>query len=460
MFGVVQRYLRGTAQTSERTKKSLQKLPPEIWWIILEMVLYSCLLVMEDFDPSEIYAAYNYSLVPYPYCSMEKAAQRQVHNRKGKLRQVCKWWKAILDDIRIDYQSIVECKYTDSVGRYGQKSWTHERNLESATIDTYRGTRLVVEAYLMHGQGSRIGIRYTYPVSSLTVRALSRDQTYNLESILDVVAFPDQLRVLDLYLESCKAPMELLQGIESKSIPLTTLSLYLKAPGSLQISLRIATLASLFLSIPAYNSQDWLWGDPSNFRWTLPALVNLAIIERHERRHGPPSTVLPSTHSFFLNLLGSHFSSIRSLLMHPMTAQVSSQKSPLCWAKMPNLQALATNFSDMDVSIHTKNLFGKEVQTLKSESVRHLIQFHLWVAGSNSMASELQRYIRACTNLESVTMVNAPGFDTREWATMRPEKEIIKLLKLCDTRAIDLWAQDVHCTWRKIVSQKMIGKRR
>ncbi|CAG8634430.1 6740_t:CDS:2 [Acaulospora colombiana] len=237
------------------------------------------------------------------------------------------------------------------------------------------------------------------------------------------------------------------------SIPVTTLSLFLKFPGSLQISLYIPTLANLFLSIPVYDPQDWLWGDPSNFRWKLPALHNLAIIERYDRRPGPPSIALPSTHSFFLNLLTGHFSSIRSLLIHPMTLQVSSQHSSLCWKKMPKLQTLATNFSDRDVPSHRKHFFNKQTQDIESKSVRHLIQFHLWAAGSTSMASELQSHIHACTNLESVTMVNAPGFDTRNWVTMRPEKEIVQLIKLCDRRNIDLWEQDRLCTLRKLTVQ-------
>ncbi|PVF92637.1 hypothetical protein CPB86DRAFT_174888 [Serendipita vermifera] len=243
-------------------------------------------------------------------------------------------------------------------------------------------------------------------------------------------------------MESCKIPMTVLQDIQLMSIRLTALCLHLENSSPIQASLCIPTLASLFLSIPAYNAQDWPSGHPSSFSWTLPMLQNLAIIERYAGRPNAPLTALPSTHPFFSDLLQGHFSSIRSLLMHPMTVQVSGQHSPLCWKKMPNLQALATNFSDRDVPIYGNYLFRRVLHNSKSGSVHHLIQFHLWAVDLTALSKELQHYIQACTNLESILLVNVPSLETRSWSFHLPNNKVGKLIKLCDKRGIKLYKQD------------------
>jgi hypothetical protein len=460
MLRDIQRRLLGAKPAStNQVQNTLPSLPIEIWWIIFEMVIFTGLLMLDEFESYEIHTAYEYFLDPIRFSSGQCIPRRLAVTRKRKLREVCKAWKQTIDSINLDYRNTLECTHLDRKGLFLVDEWPPKQGL--GTVDTSHCKRLILEVYPVYGQGLRIGFRYTHPISALTVRALGGNRFAHLRSLSDIMSFPDQLKVLDLDLEKCKASMGLLKDLNGiPSVPLTTLSLSLKAPDVLQTSLTVPTLISLFLSIPPYDPEVWLWGDPSNFKWTFPALRNLSLIERHYRRSSLPSTMLPSTHHFFANLLKIHLSLIRSLLIQPMSAQVSNQDSSLCWKNMPNLQTLATNFSDISISTDSKYHFGRTPRTRKSDSVRHLIQFHLGSTGSVSMAKELQKYVRACSRLESVTMVDAPGFDITRWSTMKPEKEIIQLLKLCDERGIKVLAQDYTRQWVKVISQKMIGRQR
>jgi hypothetical protein len=351
-------------------------LPSDIWWIILEMFLYPGPNVMEELEPSEICIAAQYFHDPMPYLDSRAVEQRTAVRRKRKLSGVCKIWKEISEKLTTMYRFTSERQYNDREGRFLVKgqSFNSEYTIPEplAVAHTNQCTRLLVKIHPRDRQKLRINFQYTHPVPNLTLRVFPgtiHKSTY-LTSLSDIISFPEQLRVLNLYLEACKTSDHIFRDLQEMSIPLTTLSLFLETSDPLQAPLTIPTLVSLFLSVPSYERTGCV-GRPLSFGWTLPALLNLSLIERYTHPTIPRLAILPSTHAFFAELLSYHMRNIRSLLIHPMTLQISNQDSPLCWKHMPNLQTLATNFSDGNPVSNYRDSRGG---TLPSP-VRHLIHF-------------------------------------------------------------------------------------
>ncbi|PVF91244.1 hypothetical protein CPB86DRAFT_830679 [Serendipita vermifera] len=331
----------------EKPQHTTPSLPLEIWWVILEMALYSSPTVLEYFAPSEIALAYG-------YCSgglnTHAVMQRQNATLKKCLRQVCKGWKGIIDSIRTDYQPVPEGEY-----RNGQ---LFEENEQPTILDTRQYTMITVEAEASSLRKVLIKFRYTHPVSALTMRTVSPpyydsdDSFAHIESLSDIVSFPKQLKVFRLHMDGSNGSIDLLKGIQEMSIPLTTLSLFLTDSLILQTCLTIPTLVNLLISIP-YFEEEGTRMDPWRYQWKLPALRNLSLAQPSDDNSWS-SYRLTSAHPFYIELLKRHRSNLQSLLIDPMTMQVHDQASPLC----------------------------------------------------NSMGYELCTYIRRCTRLESVTLMN------------------------------------------------------
>ncbi|PVF92643.1 hypothetical protein CPB86DRAFT_790958 [Serendipita vermifera] len=417
----------------EQAQNTTPKLPIEIWWVILEIVLDLGPVVLENFAPCEILLAHEYFLGAL---ITQSAARRHGFTLKSCLRQVCKAWKQIVDHIGMDHQQIQERKYTN----------TQEANERPITLNTKHHPMVTFERYTSSIQGIPVKYRYTHPVYTLKIRISSisqyRRDSARMESLSDVISFPKPLRALNLYMDACKGPMGLLKDIEEMSIPLTVLSLFLQDPLILQTRLTAPTLVSLFISIPPFEG-ELIWADPSRYRWKLPALCNLSLVEQETYR-SHSSFIISPTHPFYIELLKHHMLNLRSLLMHPMTMQVYNQESPLCWANMPRLQVLATNFSNR-ATTSRRHYSGVS----RSNSIRHLIQFH-WESASISMGGELHKCIRMCTQLESVTVIDRSGFVV-EWMNGWSRKEIAKFLNLCNERGITVWSQNSVLSPRRVI---------
>jgi hypothetical protein len=418
-------------------------LPSDIWWIVLEMFLYPGPNVMEELEPSEIHAATLYFQDPLPYLDSQVVAQRMATRRKRKLRRVCKSWKEMSEKLTTRYRYTPERLYTDREGRFlmNEQSPNPEYTISEPpeVAETSRCTRLLVKIHPIDRQKLRINFRYTHPVSNLTLRVFpgSIRRSASLTSLSDIISFPEQLKILNLYLEACKIPEHIFKDLQEMPIPLTTLSLFLKASDPLQTPLMIPTLASLFLSVPSYERTVSV-EHPMGFGWTLPALRNLSLIERYTQRTIPRLAILSSTHAFFAELLAYHMPNIQSLLIHPMTLQVSNPDSPLCWKHMPNLQTLATNFSDGSPASDDGDNPAGTLPNSAPSPVRHLIHFHLWSARLRLIIMELIKHIRECTRLETVRLV----LSLNEWSNMAHVQENDELRKLCQERGIIVWWQD------------------
>ncbi|PVF92639.1 hypothetical protein CPB86DRAFT_819462 [Serendipita vermifera] len=454
LFQSVQsRFLTKKSAPSVDVQRTPLGLPVEIWLFIFELVLYPGPVMMANPEPCEIYTAFEYFNYPSKEAQRNVIHKRLVQRRKGRLRQVCKMWKEMVDGIETDYRSTLERKNTRT-----QSIYLDSRSLFGKLIKTITGEyeNLEVEIHPTFEANWRIEIPYTNPVSSFTLNILKEEQTVHLETLYDIVSFPRQLVILELYMRACTAAMEVLRDIETMPIPLTTLSLFLEKPEVLNTCITVPSLVDLYLSVPTHDEKSWSWRDPWNFRWILPAVRNLSLLERQAEHQ---TTILSYTHPFFSELLNNHLLNIHSLLIYPITMQIIGQDSPLGWQRMPNLQVLATNFDFSNTYSRQTYDIPKNLRIPKSSSVRHLIQFQLWIVDLASMSNGLQKFVNACPKLESVTMSNFLGLgaDGRD----KFKEEIVELLKLCDERRVDVWLHDVIRHSRKPVTySKPIRKRK
>ncbi|PVF92644.1 hypothetical protein CPB86DRAFT_174935 [Serendipita vermifera] len=437
------RPLRGRS-SPEQAQSTTPGLPLEVWWAILEISLCSSPAALEYFAPCEILLAHDYFLRNW---DTQSVAQSHAVTLKRNLRQVCKSWRHIVDNIDIDYHQIQVYKYTNGRGQYAT-------NEQPITMNTRLYTMLTFETVTSLVHLIPVKYRYTHPISAMkmqTIPSVYHNAFANIESLSDIVSFPGQLKVLNLYMDACKGPMDLLKGIQEISIPLTTLSLLVTRPLLLQTCLTIPTLDSLFASIPS-SQRERIWTDPSRYQWSLPNLRNLSLVER-DLDGSRPAFGVPSTHPFYVELLKHNMLNLRSLLVFPITIQVYDQSSPLCWTNMPKLQVLATNFSR---HVATFRLGAHLSRTSKSNSVRHLVQFDRgWL--SSEMGLELCRCIGMCTQLESITIVDRGS--AVDWMTVRPCKEMVKFRDLCNERGITIWSQWDSLSPREIVDTMAARKR-
>jgi hypothetical protein len=405
--------------------RTIPSLPNEIWWIILEMVIYPGLIVTADYLPFQIEAVCA-GFFDETFGS-QIGAQKMMVRTKGNLKGVCRTWKGMIESTKMG-----ELRVFDSDALFFDP---HTR------VNTSHCSRLNRKNY-SHPGDSLVRFAYTHSISTLSFRVAIPSTRLHMKSLSDIISFPDELRALYLSLGSCKVSDHLLKDVETLSIPLTTLCLSASNPKILRTSLAIPTLVSLFISTSPYNKQEWK-DDLSKFRWTLPALRNLALITGHSRSE-PTFKISSSTHPFFLELLKENIPRIHSLLILPMTTQVFQDDSPLCWKSMPNLQALTTNFIDSCGMRYGR----KKVQSriVKSESVRHLVQTHLDSCSIGEVAIELLYYVISCNQLESITFVGSPGlYDIP--SNCGGNKEMLQLATVCNARDINLRVENRKRTY-------------
>lgn len=420
------------------------------------MVLYSAPVVMEDFEPYEIPMVFEYLSKWSPRMNTE--IKRVATGRKRSLRQVCKAWKQIIDTISPEYPPIRGHRFLDTEGEFEANHRLPKDEQRPKILETCRYPTILAEVTITYATDVPIKIEYTHPVSALTLQISRTSDAYNgfayMESISNILSFPNQLRTLSLDIPACKGSVDLLKDLQKPSISLTTLSLFLEDSHILQTCLSISTLVNLFVSI----TRSGKWRRSSRFKWTLPALRNLYIIERNKDPTDNTFIVQSSTHPFFIELLRNHSFKLQSLIIHPMTKQISDEDSPLCWKNMPNLKALTTDFSDKSgPTSHHWYSSARNSHLAESTSVLDLTQFNFDEANSAFVAG-LQKCICACPKLKSVTMINVPNFHGKEFRSTKYRKKIIKLLKLCDERNITVWEQDSTFQPRRIVSTKLMRR--
>jgi hypothetical protein len=435
-INLVRKYVRNfrasTQATSQRQQNDSPDLPNELWFDIFEAFVYGPLDLAihgsSSFQPIQIDEVHFYTNLRHN--SRKRVQERMEKNRKI-LQLVCKNWRAIATNIKVDGKWILD----------------HFRVSDEAQppIDTSQCIRLN-EICQVRSEGARIRCNYTSPVATFTLFLYPwNNSTSSLPSLADILPFPRDIRVLDLHLKSCNTPNGLLKDIETMSIPLTTLSLYLTNVDTLQTSLNVPTLVNLFLSIPEYVTPQWSVSPPQ-YRWTLPALRNLSFQENYRRLHHQSSVLV---HPFFSELLSSNMHTIQALRILPMPTSVLDKDSPLCWVKMPQLKSLVTNFASFS-GVEYKNLeFGKPPRPVLSESIRYLIQVQASTRDQEDMSRGIRACIQACSRLKSITI---PEFLMQSKLHKHPLKyvETRRLISLCEDLHIEIWEQNQDILQQKL----------
>jgi hypothetical protein len=375
-------------QEESLSGSKLPLLPYEIWFAILEMAIRPDLIVDLNFGPSQIEQAF--LSLRTPAYGGERAAKELVQQRVTVLKAVCRTWMEIIEVLNRDSkQWVLNRRYT---------------NPKPPTDDTNKCSRLNLE-YLNKTTSIMLGQSHPVSMISMIASSYSTQPTYvAVNSVFDIASFPDQLRVLHLRFKDCTGGGQLLRELETKAVPLTTLSLILNF-SSLHLirkDLKITTLTTLFLALPRYNQEQRL--EPSSVQWIFPRLCHLSLTEEGSENHG---TTPRPTHPFLLQLLRAHFDEIQALRVHPMTAEFSDESSSLYWAKAPKLLALSTDFYWL-TQIKSPKHFLADTPSTKSTSLQHLIQIDMDFRNPNEIAKGIQIGIGACPHLKSVSLVGPP----------------------------------------------------
>ncbi|PVF92641.1 hypothetical protein CPB86DRAFT_790956, partial [Serendipita vermifera] len=100
IFQAIRVHLPGE-RLQEQAQTSSLSLPLEIWWIILEMASDYGPILMGDFYPCDIVAALAYFSDQSPHTSAQIVARGLAARWRKFLKQVCRSWKHIIDNIGI-----------------------------------------------------------------------------------------------------------------------------------------------------------------------------------------------------------------------------------------------------------------------------------------------------------------------------------------------------------------------
>jgi hypothetical protein len=367
----------------EERRKPLPNLPVEIWFKIFRIVIRPSLIVDLDFEPFKIEQAR--LCLADSFLSNAITVKRMVLESTRRLRGVCRSWKEAVDYLDAPNKWI---PYTNS-----HKGSTH--------MDMHKCQKLLHSLPF----GYRTNRGYSHPVFNLMIYAdpidLMRHGPISVTSLAEVTPFPDQIRVLNLRLYGCQVSKDLLKDIQIRHIPLTTLALATGCSDMLQTSLEILTLISLFMTIPEFDETRWN-EHPSYFQWNFPNLRNLSWTERcRDGRHH-----VYEGHPLLLEVLRNHFNLIIALRIYPIPREVADKNSSLCWIKMPQLQALATNFYRLEGTDNKTNIHNCSTD-IASNSVQYLVAVDTALVNPHRIVDELQKAISVCDMLRVVYL---PGY--------------------------------------------------
>lgn len=424
----------------------LPALPPEIWYDIFELVVRPSFVVDLIFDPSEIDRAYR--CLMNPFLPTHKVAKHASLKNWKNLRLVCRTWKDLAGQLQERRWALHLYDWNKDKPDIDPHWFNLERTnigLNSPLINTHQCARLDLTYF--DNADPQISIRYSHPVSTLSISISptewgTRNSGY-IKSLKDLSSFPSHVNVLCLRVRDLDTSGDLVHDLQHTMTSLTTLSLCFNNTSILQTPLEIPNLATLFLSIPQFTSKTYS-------SWKLPCLRHLSLSTILEN----PWNADQGDNLFFLGLIEEHFDQIHSLRMLPTIHQVMNRASPLCWVYMPNLQALAADFSTpMDPSqdpdhLEDSNPLSPTTLTgsTRSPSVRHLVQV---ARTSRPWVDNIQSYIHACQWPETVSLVTnyvdcknllyGPPPSGCIAGTLRILAEQLKRLKcLCDTYHIQL----------------------
>ncbi|PVF95005.1 hypothetical protein CPB86DRAFT_828216 [Serendipita vermifera] len=363
-------------------------LPNEIWVVILEWAVRPSHLLDLSFEGIEIDEVHQSLWSPW---KKDQSSPYKPSRTNSRLRLVCRLWNEIIKYIMPDQW--------DGILEHSSSRRTYPTEECSRVIDTKGYARL--NEFWPSDWEENIKITYTQPISTLALYSSGSRWRVprRMDSLSDIISFPKELRALLLRFESCELPPKLLQYLETRTPVLTTLALHLayKIP-VFQEPLEIPTLKTLFISIT--HRYEPMWKEEAvSFRWIFPSLTNLSLEERDVEY-----TLAPN-HPFFTQLMRHNFSTVKSLRLDPMIAQVANLQSALAWTKWPNLKVLATNFVRF-VSIRTNMQFqAKEISPIPSSSIRHLIELGKPTCPPWKISSQLIMCIKLCKKIETVTLL-------------------------------------------------------
>jgi hypothetical protein len=165
-------------------------LPAELWISILTEVIRPELLLEDSFKPFQI-DAYHATLADDKGTSLNAGAL--ITQRKRGLRSVCRTWRDIVDSIQ-GYWVIDFCNAGHSTQEPLQLRFEECERLNVLYYTTIY---------------PQVKFQYSHPVTTLTLHVssdVSQSQSGTLASLIDILSYPRELRVLHLYFSVCNAP--------------------------------------------------------------------------------------------------------------------------------------------------------------------------------------------------------------------------------------------------------------
>jgi hypothetical protein len=303
------------------------------------------------------------------------------------LRAVCLLWRNLADQIYLNTQWV----FDDS------PNWPDpdQRKRRSCPKKLSPGAKKYIRLNrtILVGEGKApIKIQNSYPISTLSLIIRGDGSTQApLQSLLDIISFPDHLSALNIQLDCTQVAEGILTEIQTSLTTLTTLRLCLQAH-LITEPLELPTVVTLFLSLRGTG----MLPKHANFvQWRLPSLRNISLTDE---RWSPDRWHPNDTDPFFFALLRGHINLIQSLRIEPITKDISDVNSPICWLKMTKLKALAGNFER--ARIEPKQIYGPQ------SSLRHLIQTTVYISSEylSSTRAQVKHFMKGCLRLETVTL--------------------------------------------------------
>jgi hypothetical protein len=357
-------------------------LPTEIWLLILEAVIRPAMIIDIEHEPHQIYLAFK--TMESGRHGDQSIAQGKMLEASRSLKAVCSLWKKLADQIITTTPWVLD---DHQLWRDEGRQGTHYKR----PINTKNCARLNLE-FKVAEEELHVEMRYSHPISTLSIAIFESHQA-SLASLEDIISFPSQLRVLHILAE-CQIGQSFLKSLQMGLSALTTLklSLYLN---QLAEPMEFPAVITFFLDVKQHTIPSN--NPPLNTQWKLPMLRSLGLKQN--------SAFIGSAEPFNLNpllfeLIRTRVDSIRALFIEPLPPEIVDISSPICWLRMKQLNALATDFRSFNNA--TRLTYITKHRPI-STSVRHLIQTNLGLKDLD-IENKLRLFMLSCPNLEAVTL--------------------------------------------------------
>jgi hypothetical protein len=406
--------------TFSGTILNAHNLPLELWFEIILNALEPPFVTQTIFTPKDIHSYFT-ALVMHHYSN---PATFHIKRTIGSLRLVSRSFRNTVDQIIQDMEN--------------NPSWI--RHYSADNMERYKPCiRLDTRLVRLSGPTSRKKYRYKASIIAIHTQNIGLNEENSGSTALShqLLQHPDAVRVLRI---SCPNPGDTgnfsalsLSGFSS----LHTLILSNYGPMVFHGPLLSPSITTLFLTHLVTTQCNLS-------QWSFPNLENLSLDSRGWPRSNDYTDIPPA----FVDFLGRHKNTIRSLRIFPLASVERKDQLRQIMSDMPKLEALAVDFvrfSGLLLPDIVEGLLGAIVTRGEPlGQLKHIVHVSSREHSVAILAQSLSEVIKPATLASSLTITEdsfLPHEKTEHGRHRMDNRALLELDRVCQSRGIQIYGE-------------------